>query len=64
MTTEEPVNFAQLDDTALLEARARMRAELDRLPPLSEEHILLSLRYTASTAEINERARRAWTREA
>jgi hypothetical protein len=40
-----------------------MRAELDRLPPLSPEHATLTRVYTASTAEITERTRRAWTRE-
>jgi hypothetical protein len=41
-----------------------MRAELERLPPLSQEHADLTLAYDASTAEIDQRARRAWRRAA
>jgi hypothetical protein len=40
-----------------------MRAELERLPPLSPEHAALTRIYTATTAEVTDRARRAWTRE-
>jgi hypothetical protein len=39
-----------------------MRAELERLPPLSDEHLKLRLTYDASTAEIDERARSTWQR--
>jgi hypothetical protein len=70
MTSEEPADltqllaeFTQLDDSTLLTRRAEMRAELERLPPLSTEHAVLTRIYTASTAEITDRARRAWTGE-
>lgn len=56
-------DFAKLDDSALLARRAEMRAQLERLPPLSLEHAALTRVYTASTAEITDRARRAWTRD-
>jgi hypothetical protein len=71
MTSNEPADltrlladFTELDDTALLARRAEMRAELDRLPPLSAEHVALTRVYTATTAEVTDRARRAWTQEA
>ena len=59
---EEPPDFTQLDDTALLSAREQMRAELQRLPPHSPGHAALTARYDASLDELVERARRAWTR--
>jgi hypothetical protein len=55
-------DFALLDDSALLSRRAEMRAELERLPPGSSEFAVLAARYDRSTAEVNERARRAWSR--
>jgi hypothetical protein len=55
-------DFARLDDSALLSRRAEMRAELERLPPASADHAALSAVYDRSTAEINERARAAWSR--
>jgi hypothetical protein len=60
--SEQPTDFRQLDDSALISLRARMRSELEQLPPLSDEHFALVLAYDASTAEIDERARRAWQR--
>ncbi len=60
--TTNPLDFSQLDDSALLSKRAEMRAELERLPPRSAGHAALSRAYDASTAEIDDRARRAWTR--
>jgi hypothetical protein len=62
-TTEEPSDFTQLDDTALLAAREQMRAELQRLPPHSPGHTALTARYDASLDELVERARKAWTRD-
>ena len=59
---EEPPDFTQLDDTALLAAREQMRAELQRLPPHSPGHAVLTARYDASLDELVERARNAWTR--
>ena len=59
---DEPADFSQLDDSALLSERARMRERLERLPPHSPERAILALVYDASTAEVNERARAAWTR--
>ena len=53
-------DFTKLDDSALLSRRAQMRAELERLPPMSVGHAALVALYDASTAEINDRARRAW----
>jgi hypothetical protein len=54
--------FMRLDDSALLTWRAETRAELERLPPASPDHAALSALYDISTAEVNERARRAWSR--
>ena len=55
-------DFTRLDDTALLSRRAEMRAELERLPPASPGHAALAALYDRSTAEVNDRARRAWSR--
>jgi hypothetical protein len=55
-------DFARMDDSALLTWRARTRAELERLPPGSPGHAVLTARYDQSTAEVNDRARRAWSR--
>ena len=55
-------DFALLDDTALLSRREEMRTEMDRLPPGSAELAELMARYDRSTAEVNERARRAWSK--
>jgi hypothetical protein len=60
--SEETTDFRKLDDSALLSARAGMRERLEHLPPHSPDHAALTLVYDASTAEINERARAAWTR--
>jgi hypothetical protein len=59
--SDETTDFAGLDDTALLAIRARMRAELERLPPHSPGHVELSARYDLSTQEIDDRAREAWS---
>jgi hypothetical protein len=55
-------DFAELDDSALLSRRAEMRAELERLPPASPDHAALAALYDKSTEEVNERARKAWSR--
>ena len=60
MTSNE--DFAQLDDSALLSRRAEMRAELERLPPASPAHAVLTAVYDKSSQEIDVRARRAWAR--
>ncbi len=54
-------DFTRLDDSALLTWRAEARAELERLPPSSPGHAALSALYDRSTAEIDDRARRAWS---
>ena len=54
-------DFTQLDDDALLSRRAGMRAELERLPPTSSGYIALRALYDKSTAEVNDRARNAWS---
>ena len=55
-------DFTRLDDSALLSMRAQMRAELGRLPPASPGHAALRALYDKSTGEVDDRARRAWTR--
>jgi hypothetical protein len=60
--SDDSDDFTKLDDSALLSRRAEMRAELQRLPPASPGHAALTALYDKSTAEINERARRAWSR--
>lgn len=59
---DDSEDFAGLDDTALLAKRAEMRAELERLPPTSSGHTALLALYDKSTEEVNDRARRAWSR--
>ncbi len=58
--TDQPPDFTALDDSALLSLRAQMRAELAELPPSSPELAALTRVYDVSTAEVNERARKAW----
>ena len=55
--------FAALDDAALLSWRATARAELERLAPHSTGHAELAARYDLSTREVDDRARRAWSRD-
>jgi hypothetical protein len=62
MITDQPPDFTRLDDSALLDLRARMRAELAELPPNSPELAALTLVYDASTEEVTERARKAWAK--
>ena len=57
---EHRKDFAALDDSALLSWRADTRAELERLPPASLDHAALTALYDRSTAEIDERTRKAW----
>jgi hypothetical protein len=54
--------FALLDDSALLTWRAEVRAELERLAPHSPGHAELAARYDLSTQEVDDRARKAWSR--
>jgi hypothetical protein len=56
-------DFRALDDAALLSWRAEARAELERLPPHSPGHAELTARYDLSTGEVDDRARRAWSRD-
>ena len=56
-------DLTRLDDSALLSMRAEMRDELERLPPGSPDHAALAAFYDTTTAEVDDRARRAWTRE-
>ena len=60
--SDNVVDFRQMDDSTLLSWRAQARAQLERLPPLSPAHARLTVNYDESTAEIDERARAAWTR--
>lgn len=60
--SDDSDDFTRLDDTALLSRRAEMRAELERLPPASPGHAALAALYDKSTEEVNDRARRAWSR--
>jgi hypothetical protein len=55
-------DFALLDDTALLAWRAETRDGLERMPPTSPGYATLAAQYDKSTEEINERARRAWSK--
>jgi hypothetical protein len=55
-------DFTHMDDSALLSMRADMRAELERLPPASPGHAALAALYDKTTEEVDDRARRAWTR--
>ena len=55
-------DFSQLDDSALITLREEMRVELERLPVHSVGHAELAAQYDLTTAEINERARVAWSR--
>ena len=59
--TGEP-DFSQLDDSALISMREEIRGELERLPLHSASHAELVARYDLTTAEINERARAAWSK--
>jgi hypothetical protein len=59
---EHRTDFTALDDSALLSWRADTRAELERLPPASLDHAALAALYDRSTAEIDDRARRAWSK--
>jgi hypothetical protein len=54
-------DFTKLDDNALLSRRAEMRAELERLSPTSSGYAALRAIYDKSTAEVNDRARKAWS---
>jgi hypothetical protein len=54
--------FTHMDDSALLALRAEMRTELERLPPASPDHAALAALYDKTTEEVDDRARRAWTR--
>jgi hypothetical protein len=54
-------DFTKLDDNALLSRRAEMRAELERLSPTSSSYAALRALYDNSTAEVNDRARTAWS---
>jgi hypothetical protein len=62
MSSDQLPDFTRLDDSALLSMRARMRAELERLPPNSAARTALISVYDASTEEVTDRARKAWTR--
>jgi len=59
--SEDSADFSELDDSALLSRRAELRDQLAGLSPQSPEHVRLTFLYDVSTAEVNERARAAWT---
>lgn len=61
MSSDQPPDFTGLDDSALLSMRARMRTELSLLPPSSPALAALTRAYDASTEEVTDRARQAWT---
>lgn len=61
MSISEEPGFSQLDDSALISLREKMRGQLERLPPHSPGHAELAARYDLTTAEINDRARAAWS---
>jgi hypothetical protein len=60
--SDQPADLANLDDSALLAWRAEARTELERLPQASPAYAALAALYDRSTSEVNERARRAWSR--
>ena len=62
MSISEEPDFSQLDDSGLISLREQMRGELERLPPRSPGRAELAVRYDLTTAEMNERARAAWSR--
>jgi hypothetical protein len=62
MSISEEPDFSQLDDSALISLREQMRGELERLPSRSPGHAALAARYDLTTAEMNERARAAWSK--
>ena len=62
MSVSEDPDFSQLDDPALISLREQMRGELERIPPRSRDHAELAARYELTTAEINDRARVAWSK--
>ena len=62
MSISEEPDFSRLDDSALISMRERMRGELERIPPHSPGHAELAARYELTTAEMNQRARAAWSR--
>jgi hypothetical protein len=62
MSISEEPDFSQLDDSALISLRERMRGELERFPSRSPGRAELAARYELTTAEINERAREAWSK--
>ena len=64
MTDNKPVDFTQLDDSALISRRRAMRTALERLPPFSDAYRRLTAWYDISTVEIDQRARQAWMRPA
>lgn len=56
-------DFTLLDDSALISRRAELRAELERLAAGSPGRAALAALYERSTEEIDDRARRAWSRD-
>jgi hypothetical protein len=62
LNTTDPPDFTAMDDSALMTWRENSRAELERLPPFSPDHAALSALHDQSTAELVERARKAWTK--
>jgi hypothetical protein len=55
-------DFTTMDDSTLLIMRAEMRAELERLSPASPAHAALTALYDKTTGEVDDRARKAWTK--
>ena len=62
MSISEEPDFSLVDHSALISMREQMRGELERIPPHSPGHAELAARYELTTAEMNQRARAAWSR--
>ena len=61
MSSVQLPDFTKLDDTALLNLRAQMRAELECMTEHSAARVALIRVYDASTEEVTDRARKAWS---
>ncbi|HEY0937081.1 MAG TPA: hypothetical protein VGD91_25505 [Trebonia sp.] len=55
------VEYAAMDDPQLIAERARIRSELERLSPETDDRRSLACLYDIATAELDHRARLAWT---
>lgn len=60
-TSDEAVDFSQLDDQQLFAERRRVRQHLEQLPERSADRAELANLHAALTLEFERRARAAWT---